>query len=146
MMTFERDPEEIGEEAYEDTELRMDVQQSIHTFDPGEDGRCRGYLIRHGAQGNVCGSTQRSSVFHDDPEAAHREAHWHGGGDCMCFEFEPEYESEDKKEQTYSRYIVVLEVQIEDGQWPSMNTWDFRTLLDLGQGEYATVKGVVPTA
>lgn len=144
-MMMERDPEIIGEPSYEEIELDMDVRDSIHTFDPGPDGRCQAYLIRHGAQGNVCGSTQRSSVFHDDPDAAFREAHWHGGGDCMCFEFEPEYLSDDEKEQTYSRYIVVLEVQIEDGAWPPLDKWEFRTLLDLGQGEYATVKGVVPT-
>ena len=83
---FERDPEEIGAESSEDTEFRMDLNASVHEFDPGPDGRCRAHLIRRGAQGAVCGSTQRSSVFHDDPGAAHREAHWHGGGDCMCFE------------------------------------------------------------
>jgi len=85
---LERDPEIIGEPSYEEIELDMDVRDSIHTFDPGPDGRCQAYLIRHGVQGNVCGSRQRSSVFHDDPEAAHREAHWHGGGDCMCFEMD----------------------------------------------------------
>jgi len=66
VMTFERDPEEIGEEAYEDTELRMDVQQSIHTFDPGPDGKCRGYYIRHGMRGARCNSTQKYSVMHVD--------------------------------------------------------------------------------
>lgn len=86
MTTFERDPEELGSESYADVELRMDVQQSIHTFDPGIDGRCRARLVRHGVASTICGSSQRSSVLHDDPDAAFREAHWHGGGDCMCFE------------------------------------------------------------
>lgn len=63
---FERDPEEIGDESYEDVELRMDVQQSIHTFDPGPDGRCRARLIRHGVEGVVCGSRQSYSVLHVD--------------------------------------------------------------------------------
>lgn len=90
-MSFERDPEEIGPESYEDTEFRMDVQQSVHTFDPGPDGRCRGHFIRHGAWGAVCGSRDRWSVMHDnsdDPRSQFMEdgSHWHGGGDCMCFE------------------------------------------------------------
>ena len=64
---FERDPEEVGPESYEDIELRMDTQQSIHDFDPDpETGRCRAHLIRHGVQGVVCGSTQSYSVFHTD--------------------------------------------------------------------------------
>jgi hypothetical protein len=88
VVALERDPEELGEPSYEEIELDMDVRDSIHTFNPGPDGRCVEHLIRHGAQGVVCGSTQRSSVFHDDPDAAFREAHWHGGGDCMCFEFQ----------------------------------------------------------
>jgi hypothetical protein len=86
---YDRDPEMMpGEETYEDVELRMDVQQSIHTFDPGPDGRCQARLIRHGALGAVCGSSQRSSVMHDDAEADFRMRHNHGGGDCMCFENE----------------------------------------------------------
>jgi|WetSurMetagenome_2_1015567.scaffolds.fasta_scaffold24150_2 hypothetical protein len=101
-MMFERDPEELGPESYEDTTLRMDMQQSIHTFDPGPDGRCRVMMYRSGTYERytetgivhepipprMCGSTQRSSVFHDDEEAYFREQHWHGGGDCMCFENE----------------------------------------------------------
>ena len=86
-MTFERDPEEMGSESYDDTELRMDVMDSIHEYSPGPDGRCAEHLIRHGAQGAVCGM-RRSSVFHVDEEADHRERHWHGGGDCMCFEMD----------------------------------------------------------
>lgn len=86
MTMFERDPEEIGTESYDEIELRMDVQASIHTFDPGPDGRCRARLVRHGVAGVVCGSRQSYSVLHDDPDAAFRERHYHGGGDCMCFE------------------------------------------------------------
>lgn len=89
MINFgERDPEEVGPEHPDDTELRMDVAASTHEFDPGPDGRCRGYLIRHGVQGAVCGSTQSYSVLHYDEEADFRERHDHGGGDCMCFEGE----------------------------------------------------------
>jgi len=90
-MMFERDPEDIGPESFADTEFRMDLNQSVHTFDPGEDGRCRGFLIRHGAQSVQCNSTQQWSVFHDnsdDPRSDFMEggSHYHGGGDCMCFE------------------------------------------------------------
>jgi hypothetical protein len=63
---MERDPEELGAESYEDVELRMDVQESIHEFDPGPDGKCQGYLIRHGVRGRQCGSRQRYSVMHVD--------------------------------------------------------------------------------
>ena len=91
-MMFERDPDEVGPEHPDDLELRMDTQQSIHTFDPDPvTGKCRGYLIRHGVQGAQCNSTQQWSVFHDnsdDPREKFMEggSHWHGGGDCMCFE------------------------------------------------------------
>lgn len=60
----------------------------VHAYDPDEEGRCR-EVIRFGDDGEpdvVCRSRQRSSVLHDDPEADFRERHWHGGGDCMCFE------------------------------------------------------------
>lgn len=63
---FERDPEELGQESYEDVELRMDTIESVHEFDPGPDGKCRGHLIRHGVLGAQCNSTQRYSVFHYD--------------------------------------------------------------------------------
>ena len=90
-MLFERDPDDVGPMSYEEIELDMDVRDSIHVFSPGPDGRCTEYLVRHGVQGNVCGSTQRWSVFHDnsdDPREKFMEggSHWHGGGDCMCFE------------------------------------------------------------
>lgn len=144
VMMFEPDPEQIGPLSYEEVELDMDVRESVHEFDPDEDGRCRGYLIRHGMQGNRCNSTQRYSVFHTD------DRQWccslsEQGIDCGHGE-DYDYEGNGLKEPTYSRYVVVLEVQIEDGQWSPIDKWDFRTLFDLGQGEYATVKGVVPTA
>lgn len=66
MTWMERDPEEVGPEHPDDLELRMDTMQSVHTFDPGPDGKCRGHYIRHGVQGAVCGSTQRYSVMHED--------------------------------------------------------------------------------
>lgn len=66
MTLFERDPEDLGSPSYEEIELDMDVRESVHEFDPGPDGKCRGYLIRHGVQGKQCNSTQRYSVFHTD--------------------------------------------------------------------------------
>lgn len=73
---FGRDPEEVGPEHPDDLNNRMRFQESIHTFDPVK-GRC-----------TICGSTQRSSVLHDDPESDFRMMHNHGGRDCMCFEDE----------------------------------------------------------
>jgi hypothetical protein len=67
MMIWDRDPDEVGAEHPDDTELRLDTIQSIHDFDPDPDtGKCRAHLIRHGVQGAVCGSTQSYSVFHND--------------------------------------------------------------------------------
>lgn len=86
MMAFERDPEEVGPEHPDDIQLRQDTADSIHTYDPDETGRCQARLIRHGREASVCGSTQRSSVLHDDEDAWFRQQHDHGGGDCMCFE------------------------------------------------------------
>jgi len=93
MMMFERDPEEVGPEHPDDLELRLDVQQSIHVYEPDEEGRCQAYLVRHGTRGIRCNSTQQWSVLHDnsdDPREKFMEggSHWHGGGDCMCFEAE----------------------------------------------------------
>lgn len=59
---------------------------SIHTFDPGPDGRCRGGWTNDEGRWISCTSRQRSSVLHDDPESEFRQMHDHGGGDCMCFE------------------------------------------------------------
>lgn len=90
---FERDPEDIGPESYEDMTLRLDVNASIHEFDPDPNtGKCRGYLIRNGVRGSMCNSTQKWSVFHDNSDDARNDfveggSHWHGGGDCMCFEY-----------------------------------------------------------
>jgi hypothetical protein len=87
MNFFDRDPEEVGPEHPDDLNFRMDMQESIHTFEPGADGKCLG-LIRRNGRGIPCNSSQRSSVLHDDPEADFRQRHYHGGGDCMCFEDE----------------------------------------------------------
>lgn len=64
----------------------MSYEEAIHTYRPDATGRCwsgwyneRGVWVR-------CGSTQRESVLHDDPEAEFRQRHDHDGGDCMCFE------------------------------------------------------------
>ena len=74
---------------------------ALHTFEPDADGRCQGGWVASNGDWHECRSTQRSSVLHDDPEAAFRERHWHGGGDCMCFEADdgPSYE-EDEPEPT----------------------------------------------
>jgi hypothetical protein len=60
-----------------------------HPYEPDKDGRCTGGWYNVPGRWIECRSTQRSSVLHDDPESAFREAHWHGGGDCMCFEDDP---------------------------------------------------------
>lgn len=60
-----------------------------HTYEPDADGRCQWPWFDSSGRERVCNSTQRSSVMHDDPEAEFRERHWHGGGDCMCFENDP---------------------------------------------------------
>lgn len=148
-MTFERDPEEIGEESYEDTELRMDVQQSIHTFDPGPDGRCQAHLIRRGVEGNVCGSTQKWSVLHDnsdDPRDRFMEggSHWHGGGDCMCFENESW--DDDEAPATLNHYTVVLKLDVLSTE-THPSRWDWNLMLDLAksEGEHVEVLGIVPS-
>lgn len=92
MLTFDRDPEEIGPEHPDDLELRMDTQSSIHTFNPDENGICKEYLIRHGMRGVKCNSSNKWSVFHDnsdEPSSRFMEGgnHYHDGGDCMCFEY-----------------------------------------------------------
>jgi len=77
MINFgERDPEEVGPEHPEDVELRMRVAESIHEFVPDENGNCS----EEGCK------LEQWSVLHIDEESDFRERHWHGGGDCMCFE------------------------------------------------------------
>lgn len=61
----------------------------VHTFEPDASGRCQGGWPNARGVWVECGSTQRSSVLHDDEEAYERAKHWHGGGDCMCFEDKP---------------------------------------------------------
>ena len=61
---------------------------AIHTYEPNPVGRCVSGWWNDAGEWIECLSSQRSSTLHDDPEAAHRERHWHGGGDCMCFENE----------------------------------------------------------
>lgn len=67
----------------------MDWGIALHTYEPDEAGRCKsGWYNEHGRYVK-CMSTQRSSVLHDDAESDFRQAHDHGGGDCMCFEDTP---------------------------------------------------------
>lgn len=66
-----------------------------HTYDPGPQGEfgrpCQWRWTDSSGNDRICGSTQRSSVMHDDPEADLRQRHYHGGGDCMCFENDNDY-------------------------------------------------------
>lgn len=61
---------------------------AIHTYQPDADGRCTAGWYNDSENWVPCGSSQRSSVLHDDLEAEFRQRHDHGGGDCMCFEDE----------------------------------------------------------
>jgi len=60
----------------------------VHTYLPDAEGRCTSGWYNDRLEWVACRSTQRSSVLHDDPEAAFRQLHHHDGGDCMCFEDE----------------------------------------------------------
>ena len=59
---------------------------AIHEFRPGHDGRCTSGWANDAGEWVQCNSSQRSSTLHDDCESDFRQAHDHGGGDCMCFE------------------------------------------------------------
>jgi hypothetical protein len=61
---------------------------AIHKYVPDADGRCTSGWYNDQQEWVPCGSSQRSSVLHDDPESEFRQMHDHGGGDCMCFESE----------------------------------------------------------
>lgn len=91
MSLFQPDPEAMPGEAEEQAELTYRLQESIHDFEPGPDGRCiaeaRKFCYTHKIVDwcEPCGA-DKWSVLHWDEEAEFRERHWHGGGDCMCFE------------------------------------------------------------
>jgi hypothetical protein len=59
-----------------------------HTYDPDSTGRCTNGWYNNSGRWIKCNSAQAASVLHDDPAADFRQAHDHGGGDCMCFESE----------------------------------------------------------
>lgn len=61
---------------------------AIHTYEPDETGRCTSGWVNDSGRWVECNSTQSYSILHDDPEAAFREMHNHGGRDCMCYEDE----------------------------------------------------------
>jgi len=65
-----------------------------HDYAPGVTGRCTWQWVDSRGNDRTCGSTQASSVMHYDADADFRELHWHGGGDCMCFEndYGPSYD------------------------------------------------------
>jgi hypothetical protein len=141
-MMFEPDLERIGEASYEEIELDMDVRESVHEFDPDEDGRCQGYLIRHGTQGNRCNSTQRYSVFHID------DRQWccslsEAGIDCGHGEMD-DYD-EAPPLIVMRRYTIVLQLDVLSTENP--NTWEWGDMLDLNkaEGEEVKILGVIPT-
>jgi len=69
MLDFSRDLEDVGPEHPDDLELRLDMAESMHDYDPDpQTGKCRAYLIRHGVRGADCGSTQSHAVFHNPKE------------------------------------------------------------------------------
>jgi len=88
---------------------------ALHTYEPDKDGRCEGGWVASDGGWHICRSTQRSSVLHDDPEAAFRERHWHGGGDCMCFEADdgPSYH---QAMEAFVRGLPVEVVMVEHGK------------------------------
>lgn len=89
------------------------VGAALHTFDPGEDGKCQGGWFNQHGKWIPCGSSQRSSVLHDDPESDFRQKHDHGGGDCMCFEDRPDGFYGAMKEYVRSRrYSTWMETHI----------------------------------
>lgn len=59
---------------------------AVHTYEPGDTGRCTSGWYNDTGKWIACGSSQRSSTLHDDPEAEFREMHWHDGRDCLDFE------------------------------------------------------------
>ena len=64
------------------------VGAALHTYEPNDVGRCQSGWFNDLGRWIHCGSSQRSSVLHDDAESDFRQKHYHDGGDCMCFEAE----------------------------------------------------------
>ena len=85
MINFgERDPEEVGPEHPEDTELRHRVMEARHEFVPGGDnGRCGLNMGHVDDPVDYPCNLEKWSVLHIDEQM---DKHDHGGGDCMCFE------------------------------------------------------------
>jgi len=87
MDMFQRDPEEVGPEHPDDLNHRMDLIESVHTYE-GNSGRCtvptRKFCYEHKVidYHNECGLPEYSVLHYDD----FADRHDHGGGDCMCFE------------------------------------------------------------
>jgi hypothetical protein len=59
---------------------------AVHTYEPDAEGRCTSGWYNDRGRWIACSSRQAESTLHDDADADFREAHDHGGGDCMCFE------------------------------------------------------------
>lgn len=64
------------------------MNEAIHSYEPDSSGKCTSGWVNSRGEWINCGSYQKSSVLHDDPESDFRQMHYHGGGDCMCFEDE----------------------------------------------------------
>ena len=138
-LMFEPDPERIGDLSYEEIELDMDVRESVHEFDPDSDGRCQGYLIRHGMQGNRCNSTQRYSVFHID------DRQWccslsEQGIDCGHGEMDDYDTPFEPYPQTYTVVLKVTTMTNEYGA-NDPNDWAWEGILKVP----VEVLGVIPS-
>lgn len=86
---FEPDPEGIPEE---EAELTYRLQESMHEFERGPNGKCivevRRFCYEHKVIDfhNACNADSWSTLHYDDNPQNEGGSHWHGGGDCMCFE------------------------------------------------------------
>jgi hypothetical protein len=83
---FTPDPENNPEE---EAELTYRLYRAVHSFyDPEDTGRCveetEKYCYEHKKVDwhQPCGLPSYSVLHYD----AFADAHYHGGGDCMCFE------------------------------------------------------------
>lgn len=93
MNIFEADPENNPEE---EAELTYRLQRSVHNFNPNAiSGRCIEEVERYCYEHQTidwhheCGLPSYSVLHYDDNPFSEGNAHWHGGGDCMCFENDP---------------------------------------------------------
>lgn len=90
MSIFTPDPENLNQD--EEAELTARLVQAVHEYEPGPDGTCiaeeRRYCKIHHVNDwcNLCGLPSYSVLHYEDNPTSEGNAHWHGGGDCMCNE------------------------------------------------------------